>query len=127
VRFVFAHPAARAVFPEWRLAADEQAGRLRRARMLWPHEGRVGSLVDELAGDPELDARWDAHPVDEKRRGTRRLTHPEVGDLALAFEVLDLAEDGGQQLISWLPADETTATRLSTLTGARRLRLVEGG
>jgi transcriptional regulator with XRE-family HTH domain len=126
VRFVFSHPAARSVFPEWRLAADEQAGRLRRARTLWSHEARVGALVDELAGDPEFDVRWDAHPVDEKRRGTRRLTHPEVGDLDLAFEVLDLVEDGGQQLISWLPADETTATRLATVTGSRRLRLVEG-
>jgi hypothetical protein len=126
VRFVFADPAARSVFPEWRLAADEQAGRLRRAHALWSHEARVGALVDELGGDPEFAARWNAHPVDEKRRGPQRITHPDVGDLDLAFEVLDLADDGGQQLVSWLPADELTATRLATLAGAGRLRLVEG-
>lgn len=126
-RFVFTHPAARTVLPEWRQAADEQAGRLRRAHLVWSHEARLGALVAELAGDPEFAGRWDAHPVDERRRGVRRLAHPEVGDLHVAFEVLELVDDGGQQLISWLPADETTATRLSTLTGTRRLRLVEGG
>lgn len=127
LRFVFADRSARAVFPEWRLVADEQASRLRRAHTLWSHEARVGALVDELARDPEFESRWNAHPIDEKRRGRQRITHPEVGDLAVAFEVLDLADDGGQQLISWLPADETTAARLALLTGSRRLRLVEGG
>ena len=34
---------------------------------------------------------------------------------------------GGQQLISWLPADEATADRLRVLTAPPRLRLVEPG
>jgi hypothetical protein len=125
VRFVFRHPGARAVHPQWRAAADEQAGRLRRALTLWSHEASVRALVDELLDDPEFAVRWNAHPVDEKRRGTKVLTHPEVGDLAIAYEVLDLADDSGQQLITWLPADGATATRLDALTGAPHLRLVE--
>lgn len=127
VRFVFTHPAARTVFPEWRAAADEQAGRLRRATTLWAHEAAVGALVDELLIEPEFAVRWNAHPIGEKRRGTKRLAHPDVGDLEIAYEVLDLADDGGQQLISWLPADEPTADRLTSLTGSPRLRLVEPG
>ena len=63
--------------------------------------------------EPEFEARWDAHPVDEKRRGSKLLTHPEVGDLAIAYEVLDLGDDTGQQLITWLPADDVTAARLA--------------
>ena len=71
--------------------------------------------------------RWDAHPIGEKHRGSKRLTHPEVGDLDLDYEVLDLADESGLQLITWLPGSPATAERLQTLTGAPRLRLVERG
>ena len=100
------------MYPEWRAAADEQAGRLRRALTVWSHEASVRDLVDELLDDPEFEVRWHAHPVDEKRRGTKVLAHPEVGDLAIAYEVLDVADDSGQQLVTWLPADDATAARL---------------
>jgi len=115
------------VFPAWRPAADEQVGALRRALTSWPHEAAVVALVDELRQEPEFEVRWRAHPVDEARRGTTRLTHPEVGDLDLAREVLGLAEDGGQQLVTWSPADDASQRRLATITGPRRLRLVEPG
>jgi transcriptional regulator with XRE-family HTH domain len=127
VRFVFEHPAARAVFPEWRTAADEQVGRLRKALMHWAHDEAIATLIDDLRGDSEFDMRWSAHPIAEKQRGTKRLTHPEVGDLALDYEVLDLQSDGELQLITWLAADATTAARLATLTDEPGgLRLVEG-
>lgn len=127
VRFVFAHPAARSVFPEWRAAADEQVARLRRAITRWSQEPAVAALVDELRLDPEFEVRWDAHPIAEKRRGTKRLTHPTVGDLEIAYEVLQLADDTDLQLITWLPADDVTAKRLQSLIGPPALRLVEGG
>jgi transcriptional regulator with XRE-family HTH domain len=125
-RFVFTHPDARAVFPEWRTVADEQIGRLRRALTTWYDDPVLHALVDELRQAAEFELRWRAHPVAEKRRGTKQLAHPDVGDLHLAVEVLDLADDGGQQLVSWLPGDDATAQRLAQLT-APRLRLVEPG
>ena len=127
VRFVFAHPAARAVFPEWRTAADEQVGRLRKAVMHWSHDQALVALIDELRANTEFDVRWNAHPIGEKHRGTKRLTHPEVGGLDLDYEVLDLQGDHELQLVTWLAADASTATRLATLTGGPGgLRLVEG-
>ena len=127
VRFVFTHPAARIVFPEWRTAADEQVGRLRKAVLHWSHDQAIVDLVDDLRGDPEFDVRWDAHPIGEKHRGTKRVTHPEVGDLGIDYEVLDLRGDDELQLITWLAADAITAKRLATLTGGPGgLRLVEG-
>ncbi len=125
-RYTFQHPAARTVLREWRAAADEQAGRLRRAIAHWSHEAHVTALVDELRAEPEFEVRWNAHPIAERRRGVRRLAHPVVGDLDVAEEVLDLADDAEQQLVTWLAADDTTAARLATLTGPPRLRLVEG-
>ena len=124
-RFVFGDAAARRVFPEWRAVADEQAGRLRRASTFWSIDERFAAVVDGLAAEPEFAVRWDAHPVAERRRGQLRLAQPEVGELALAYEVLELA-DAEQQLVSWLPADEDTATRLERITGPPRLRLVQG-
>lgn len=127
VRFVFAHPAARTVFPEWRTAADEQVGRLRKSLMHWSHDPAIAALIDELRANPDFDVRWNAHPIGEKHRGTKRVTHPEVGDLALEYEVLDLQGGDELQLITWLAADAMTADRLATLTaGQGGLRLVEG-
>jgi len=127
VRFVFAHPAARAVFPEWRTVADEQVGRLRKAVMHWSHDQAIAALIDDLRANPEFDMRWNAHPIGEKHRGKKRLTHPEVGDLALDYEVLDLQGGDDLQLITWLAADATTLKRLATLSGGPGgLRLVEG-
>ena len=127
VRFVFDYPAARAVLPEWRTEADEQVGRLRKAAMHWSHDAAIVALIDELRREPEFDVRWDAHPIGEKRRGRKRLTHPEVGDLDFDYETLELAGDDELQMITWLAADATTASRIATLTGGPGgLRLVEG-
>src|SRR5262245_57293 len=126
-RFVFFHPAARSVHPEWRTAADEQVARLRRAIPRWSHDPGVTALVDELRHDPEFDVRWNAHPVGEKRRGTKRLCHPEVGDIDFDYEVLHLADDSELQLVTWLASDALTAKRVAALTGAGGLRLVERG
>ena len=95
--------------------------------MHWSHAQALATLIDGLRTSPEFDFRWDAHPIGEKHRGTKRLTHPEVGDLELDYEVLDLQGDDELQMITWLAADPATAQRLATLTGGPGgLRLVEG-
>ena len=90
-----------------------------------PIDEHFAAVVDGLAVEPEFAVRWDAHPVAERRRGQLRLDLPEVGELALAYEVLELP-DAEQQLVSWLPADEDAAARLERITGPPRLRLVQG-
>lgn len=125
-RFVFLHPAARSVYPQWRSAADEQVARLRRSAACLAHDSGINTLIDELRAHPEFEVRWNAHPIGEKRRGSKVLTHPEVGDLSLDFEVLDVADDSGLQLVTWLAGNDTTAARLRSLVQGPRLRLVEG-
>jgi transcriptional regulator with XRE-family HTH domain len=125
-RFVFLHPAARSVYPQWRAAADEQVARLRRSAACLAHDSGINTLIDELRAHPEFELRWDAHPIGEKRRGAKVLTHPDVGDLNLDFEVLDVADDTGLQLVTWLAGDAVTAARLRSLVLGPHLRLVEG-
>jgi transcriptional regulator with XRE-family HTH domain len=126
-RYVFLDARAHDAFPAWRVVADEQVARLRRAMARWGDEPDVVALVAELRGAPEFERRWVAHPVGEKRRGTKQVAHPVAGDLDLSVEVLALTDDSEQVLVTWLAADEATATRLDALVAPPQLRVVGRG
>jgi hypothetical protein len=115
-RYVFLNPSASSVFPDWEHAADEQASRLRAASTRWSADPAFAALIDELSSASEPFAlRWSTYDVAEKHRGIKRLVHPEVGDIRVAFEVLGLPDEDEQRLISWLPADEASAAVMSRL------------
>jgi transcriptional regulator with XRE-family HTH domain len=128
-RYTFLDARARAVYADWAVAADEQASRLRSASVRWGHDGGFTALVDELRAEPEFAQRWSAHPVSEQRRGEKRLVHPDLGELRIAYEVLLLPDDTEQQLVTWLPADDATAAALRATVPASppQLRVVGGG
>jgi hypothetical protein len=63
-RFCLLSPKAMTLFPKWKQAADTV-----------------------------FRTRWAAHDVQLHRSGTKQFNHPMVGDLTLATEVLDLADD----------------------------------
>jgi transcriptional regulator with XRE-family HTH domain len=114
-RYVFANPKARAVLPDWSVAADEQVSRLRAAELRWGGDEHFIALLDELRQDSEFATRWLAHAVSEPHRGVMRLRHPDAGDMRLAYDVLALPDDGEQRLVTWLPADEATGAALQVL------------
>ena len=118
-RHVFTNPHAPRVYADWDTAADEQVARLRAAEPRWGEDPAFVALRDQLLAVDEFASRWSTHPIAEKRRGTKRLDHPAVGPLELAFEVLLLADDE-QQLVTWRAADDSTATRLATVLGDGR-------
>ena len=109
--FVFTHPHARDVYVDWDAAADDQVARLRAAEPHWGDDAAFAGLLDALRETDGFAARWSAHPVAEKRRGAKRLRHPAVGELQLAYEVLLLPDDH-QQLVTWRAADDATDERL---------------
>jgi transcriptional regulator with XRE-family HTH domain len=117
-RHVFLHPDARTVYPDWIAAADEQVSRLRAATGRWGDDHDFALLIDELRTSPEFNERWSMFATTEKRRGTTRIVHPDLGQLRLNFEVLLLADDiDEQRLITWLPADDSTASALAGVGG----------
>lgn len=104
-RYVFLHPDARRVYPDWVAAADEQINRLRAADARWGDDDGFAALVDELRTSPDFIERWSLFATTEKRRGAICLAHPDLGQLCLNFEVLLLADDlDEQRLVTWLPA-----------------------
>ena len=128
LRFTFEDPRARTAYPDWGDIAAEQVGDLRDA--LWSDDPEGNDLVAALttAGGGDFTDRWEARPVVGRRTGTRRLVHPEVGELRLAFETMQLPDPDDQRLVVYLPADDATATALDRLSGRRpgALRAVSG-
>ncbi|MQA11572.1 MAG: helix-turn-helix domain-containing protein [Pseudonocardiaceae bacterium] len=128
VRFVFTDGRARAAYPEWEHVADEQVANLKMASS--GDDPHVTGLADELtvtAGSSFSD-RLRAPARVPKRTGVERLAHPDVGELRLAYEVLELPDADTQRLVAYLPADEATSAAMDRL--ARRqpgaLRAVTG-
>ncbi|MBT2443798.1 helix-turn-helix domain-containing protein [Streptomyces sp. ISL-36] len=128
LRYLFTDPRARAVYPDWDRVADQQVAALYFG--LTGSDPRVAELARELtvtAGSAFSD-RLAAAGLLRARSGVERLVHPEVGELRLAYEVLELAETDGQNMLVHLPADEGTSLALDRLVGRRpgTLRAVGG-
>ncbi|MGW0436716.1 helix-turn-helix domain-containing protein [Micromonospora sp. NPDC003197] len=125
-RFVFTDTRARSVYPDWDRVADQQVAVLRiGAYQTAPHVTALTQELTVVAGMPFAE-RLAGPPVVPARTGVDRLIHPEVGELRLAYESLDLPGADGQQLVVYLPADDATSAALDRLTGRRpgALRMV---
>jgi transcriptional regulator with XRE-family HTH domain len=115
VRYVFADDRALAAFPEWDQIADEQVALLRTcARAVDPH---VAELVKELevTAGVAFTARCEAPPRLPAQTGVERWVHPAVGELRLAYEILELPDADDQRLVAYLPADDAAEAALDRL------------
>jgi MmyB-like transcription regulator ligand binding domain len=64
-----------------------------------PHDRALSNLIGELSTRSDAFRQlWAAHNVRFHRSGIKRFHHPVVGDLTLAFEALDLADDDGLRI-----------------------------
>lgn len=116
VRYTFTDERAPSVYPDWPAVADEQVGNLMATGHTGDVEGR--ELVDDLsAASAEFADRWTAQPVVRKRTGTKRLRHPEVGEVRVSFETLQLPDGDDQRLVVYLPADEASGAAFDVLAG----------
>ncbi|WP_372361045.1 MmyB family transcriptional regulator [Agilicoccus flavus] len=62
--------------------------------------GLIGQLSTRSERFRQL---WAGHDVTLHRTGTKRLHHPVVGDLTLAYEALDLPADPGLRINVYTP------------------------
>ncbi len=118
-RWVFGHPRARVVLPDWDHAADHAVATLKQGP--FRADPAIAALADELtvvAGE-EFTRRVQTVPSLPAATGITRMLHPDAGPLRLAYETLDLFADDDQRLIVQLPADESTGLALSAVPPAR--------
>ncbi|MGW7230728.1 helix-turn-helix transcriptional regulator [Streptomyces cyaneofuscatus] len=98
-RFTFLDPAARRFYPDWDAFADITVAIVRTEAGRNPHDKDLHDLVGELSTrSDEFRTRWGAHNVRHHSTGTKHFHHHAVGDLALAFEGLDMASAPGLNL-----------------------------
>lgn len=116
-RFLFTDPRARTAYPDWERRADEAAAALR-LESRGGVDAHTRELVDWLsvaAGAPFIK-RLSLPPGLPRSTGVDRLVHPDVGELRLAYETLDLPAGDFQQLVVYLPADDATEAALDLIT-----------
>jgi transcriptional regulator with XRE-family HTH domain len=101
-RFTFLDPRAHDFWINWERAADDNVAQLHLEAGRDPYDKALTDLVGELSTRSEaFRARWAAHDVRLHRTGTKQVHHPVVGDLHLAYEVMELAADQGLSLIAF--------------------------
>ena len=116
-RFTFLDPASRRFYPDWDFFADITVANLRTEAGRHPHDRTLHELVGELSTrSEEFRRRWSAHDVRIHLRGTKHFHHPVVGDLALAYETVDLRlEDSVAMTIYAAEPGSATAQALQLL------------
>ena len=102
VRFAFLDPRARQFYGDWETSAHDIVAALRTEAGRSPFDRSLTDLVGELSTrSEEFRVLWAGHDVRFHRSGVKTLHHPLVGDLTLAYEVLQLPADSGQELVTY--------------------------
>ncbi|MCK8680944.1 helix-turn-helix domain-containing protein [Streptomyces lichenis] len=101
-RQVFLSPHARELYVDWEAKATEVVSFLRMYAGCSADDPQLSVLVGDLSvRSPEFRAMWAKHTVAEKGHGVKRLAHPVVGELTLAYETLKVPDDHDQSLVTY--------------------------
>lgn len=99
-RFVFLSEASKDLYDDWDQAARQAVAVLRAEAGRDPFDRKLTDMIGELSTKSEpFRTLWASHDVKEHRTGTKRIHHPLIGDVDLAFEVMELVTDPGQQIV----------------------------
>ena len=98
-RHAFLDERARSFYPDWEGFADITVAIMRTEAARDPHNKALHDLVGELCTrSDEFRTRWGAHNVRHHGSGFKSFNHPEVGEMTLAYEGLQMEEERGLTL-----------------------------
>jgi transcriptional regulator with XRE-family HTH domain len=101
-RFMFLDPRARTFYPDWEMVMQDAVASLRGEAGRNPYDRALSDLVGLLSTRSEVfRVAWARHDVRFHRSGTKRMRHPLVGDVTLAYERLELPADQGLALVTY--------------------------
>ncbi|WP_345653370.1 helix-turn-helix transcriptional regulator [Streptomyces siamensis] len=119
-RMLFLDCHTRELYARWDEEAARAVASLRLVAGRFREDRALAGLVGELTlGSDEFAALWSEHPVLDCLCGTKHFRHPEVGDLELGFEMLHLAQDTGQRILTFTAAPGTGSEAALRLLAAR--------
>lgn len=98
-RWMLLDESARILFRDWEEQARNAVEALRLDAAVTPDDQGTQQLVGELSlASHEFRQWWSAHRVHQRTHGTKRLSHPLVGELDVQFETLALPRQESQVL-----------------------------
>ncbi|MFE6286186.1 helix-turn-helix transcriptional regulator [Streptomyces sp. NPDC057877] len=90
-RYFFLDPGSRHFFVDWEAGARISVALLRAEAGRAPHDRALRELIGELATlSAEFRTMWARHDVRVRHYGVKRLRHPEVGCVELAYRSMGL-------------------------------------
>ncbi|MEV4449265.1 helix-turn-helix transcriptional regulator [Streptomyces mirabilis] len=102
VRYVFLHPAARALFDDWENQIRGCVARLRTLAGTDPDAPDLADLVDELLlKSPDFARLWEAYDVKGHSSGRKTFHHPRVGDVTFGYQSMTLEGTDGHRLVAY--------------------------
>jgi transcription regulator MmyB-like protein len=118
-RFVFLNPRAQDFYADWDRAANDTVALLRAEAGRDPYDRNLSDLVGELSTrSDEFRTRWAAHNVRLHQTGAKTFHHPEVGDIELTFEMMELAADPGLNLLTYSAEPGSRSAEALNLLGS---------
>lgn len=101
-RFAFLDPRGQDFWRDWDVVASDMVAVLRAEAARQPYDKGLTDLIGELSTrSEEFRQRWAAHGVMRHLNGEKRVHHPEVGDIDLTYETMELTTDTGLTLIAY--------------------------
>ncbi|QND63410.1 helix-turn-helix domain-containing protein [Mesorhizobium loti] len=120
LRFMFLSPHIRARQHDWQNLARFVVGAFRADAARAGAVSEVAQLVDELcSASPEFAALWRANDVLSHGDGTKRLKHPELGDIELEYSGFAVDGRPDLSLTVYNPVDSAVADRIRALVLVR--------
>ncbi|GGN48962.1 DNA-binding protein [Streptomyces albiflavescens] len=102
VRYVFLHPAARALFDDWENQIRGCVARLRTLAGTDPAAPDLTGLVDELLlKSPDFARLWEQYDVKGNTSGRKTFHHPQVGEVTFGYQVMELEGARGHRLVAY--------------------------
>jgi transcriptional regulator with XRE-family HTH domain len=118
-RFIFLDPRARDLYPDWDSVARDVVGALRSAAGRKPDDRALSDLVGELSTRSEEFRRyWARHDVRFHFSGVKRLHHPQVGDMELRYEGLEVVFDTDLTVYAYTADPGTRSAEALALLGS---------
>lgn len=99
-RFAFLDPRGQQFWRDWDAVAGDVVAALRAEAARSPYDKGLTDLIGELSTrSDEFRRRWAAHDVMRHRSGVKRVHHPDVGDLDMSYETMELVTDSGLTMV----------------------------
>lgn len=131
-RFMFLDPRARTFYPDWETNMRDSVAALHGEAGRNPYDRALSDPIGLLSTrSEEFRMQWARHDVRFHRSGTKRMRHPLVGDLTLAYERLELPADAGLAIVTYSAEpgspSQTALTELARWSSTRtRLATTHG-